>query len=74
MLIPISEATVAKLSNSEYWRFAAATPRGIPTPTAMIIAETVSSIVAGKRVRKLVVTETLLVAETPRSPCRSPAM
>ena len=63
--MPISEATVAKLSKTEPWRLAAAMPSGTPTPIATTIAARDSSIVAGKRVRKLVTTETRFVAEVP---------
>ena len=72
--MPRSESTVATLSNSEPWRFAAATPSGIPKPIATIIAATVSSTVAGKRVMKLVATDTRLVAEVPKSPWITPFM
>ena len=66
--------TVARLSKTEPWRFAAATPSGMPKPIATVIAARVSSTVAGKRVTKLVMTEIRLVADVPKSPWRIPLM
>ena len=67
MLIPSSEITVTPPSIQVWALRAASRPRGMPTPTAKIIAATVSSIVAGNRIANSVRNGLLLTIEAPKS-------
>ena len=67
--MPKSEITVTMPSIQLFGCLAASRPSGMPSPTAKIKAPIVSSIVPGKRTRKVSATWRPSMKLDPKSPC-----
>ena len=66
---PVSEAPITEQSHTVMRLTAAMTPAGSPMSSASSIAQTESSIVAGKRAKNLRKTDSWVTVDKPRSPC-----
>jgi len=74
METPSSETATASLSHTESRRAAARTPRGREIASAMIIATTISSSVAGRRSSTSEFAGCCCQYDWPKSPCRASEM